>query len=89
MGRTELARLGMPLPFQAPKRKIPGGLGDSVPQKCCNVVALIVLKSSVSPFANYTPSICLLLKTTRQGIILVLLRAVRPASPVVVSCAMS
>jgi hypothetical protein len=32
MGRTELARLGMPLPFQAPKRKIPGGLGDSVPQ---------------------------------------------------------
>jgi hypothetical protein len=32
MGKTELARLGMPLPFQAPKRKISGGLGDSVPQ---------------------------------------------------------
>ena len=66
-GPAGLARLSMPLPFQAPKRKIPGGLGDSVPQMCCNVVALIVLKSSVSPFANYTPSICLLLKTTRHS----------------------
>ena len=61
-----VCRLGMPLPFQAPKRKIPGGLGDSVPQ---------VLRSSfcgfspfplLSSFANYKGRICLLLKTTRQ-----------------------
>lgn len=72
-GPAGLARLSMPLPFQAPKRKIPGDLGDSVPQMCCNAVALIALKSSVSPFANYTPSICLLLKTTRHCRFFVLL----------------
>ena len=32
MGQARFAPLGMPLPFQAPKRKILGGLGDSVPQ---------------------------------------------------------
>ena len=41
---------GVPLPFQAPKRKIPGGLGDSVPSS-----PQAFNQNGLSAFANYKP----------------------------------
>ena len=46
----------MPLPFQAAKRKIPGGLGDSVPQ-FCYAQRMKKLKSGNWPIAVLAPLI--------------------------------